>query len=100
MQTAVLIFRALIVIVLVWFALKNSDPVKLRGFLDQSWELPLVFVLLVVFVAGVLIGILAWVPTVVRQRREIARLNRGLARESAAATTIPVPPAAEPPHGI
>jgi len=98
MQTAVLIFRALIVIVLVWFALKNSDPVKLKGFLDQSWELPLVFVLFVVFVGGVVIGILAWVPTVVRQRREIARLKRGVPQPSAA--TIPVPPAAEPPHGI
>ena len=98
MQTAVLIFRALIVIVLVWFALKNSDPVKLRGFLDQSWELPLVFVLFVVFVGGVVIGILAWVPTVVRQRREIARLKRGLVQPGAA--TIPVPAAAEPPHGI
>ena len=98
MQTAVLIFRALIVIVLVWFALKNSDPVKLRGFLDQSWELPLVFVLFVVFVGGVVIGILAWVPTVVRQRREIARLKRGLAQPGAA--SLPVPPATEPPHGI
>ena len=98
MQTAVLIFRALIVIVLVWFALKNSDPVKLRGFLDQSWELPLVFILFVVFVAGVVIGILAWVPTVVRQRREIGRLKRDLVPQPAA--TIPVPPAAEPPHGI
>ena len=98
MQTAVLIFRALIVIVLVWFALKNSDPVKLKGFLDQSWELPLIFVLFVVFVGGVVIGILAWVPTVVRQRREITRLKRGLAQP--AASTLPVPPAAEPPHGI
>ena len=98
MQTAVLIFRALIVIVLVWFALKNSDPVKLRGFLDQSWEAPLVFVLFVVFVGGVLIGILAWVPTVVRQRREIARLRKSLAQP--APVTITVPPATEPPHGI
>ncbi len=77
MQTFVWIIRFLLVVVLVWFAARNSDTVKLRGFLsDQSWEAPLVFVLLVVFVTGVVIGLLAWVPTVVRQRREIGRLRR------------------------
>jgi uncharacterized integral membrane protein len=30
MRTAVLLLRALILVVLVWFAAKNSDPVKLR----------------------------------------------------------------------
>ena len=76
MQTAVWILRLVIVLVLVWFADKNSDPVKLRGFLDQSWQAPLAFVLLIVFVCGMVIGLLAWVPTVVRQRREIGHLKR------------------------
>jgi uncharacterized integral membrane protein len=93
MRTAVLLLRALILVVLVWFAAKNSDPVKLRGFLDQSWEAPLVFVLLIVFVGGVVLGLLAWVPTVVRQRREIARLKKSGPQPAAA--TLP-----EPPHGI
>jgi uncharacterized integral membrane protein len=39
---------------------------------EQKWQAPLVFVLLVTFVAGVVIGLLAWIPTVVRQRRELA----------------------------
>jgi len=92
MQTVVWILRFLIVLVLVWFAAKNSDAVRLNGLPGQEWMIPLVFILLVAFVAGMVIGLLAWVPTVVRQRREIGRLRK------AAATTASLP--AEPPHGI
>jgi putative membrane protein len=99
MQTLVWIVRFVVVVILVWFAARNSDAVKLRGFLDQTWEAPLVFVLLVVFVAGVVIGLLAWVPTVVRQRREIGRLRKA-AEPRAPSAALPVAPAAEPPHGI
>ena len=97
MQALVWILRFLIVVILVWFAVKNSQLVELRGLPDQSWQAPLVFVLLVVFVAGMVIGLLAWVPTVVRQRREIGRLKKTAAREPGAASA---PPPAEPPHGI
>jgi putative membrane protein len=97
MNTAVWILRIVIGIILVWFALKNAQPVKIFGIGEQWWEAPLVVMLLVVFVGGVLIGLLAWVPTVVRQRREIARLKKTAA--PAPATMAP-PPAIEPPHGI
>jgi uncharacterized integral membrane protein len=99
MQTAVWILRAIIVVVLMWFALKNAQPVKIHGLLDQWWEGPLVFVLLLSFVGGVLIGLLAWVPTVVRQRREIGRLRKTIAQQPAA-TIAPPEAAGEPPHGI
>jgi len=89
MQFLVWIFRFAIVLVLVWFAVKNAQPVTLHGLPEQTWQAPLVFVLLVVFVAGVVIGLLAWLPTVVRQRRELGRL-----RKSAAMGIAPVPPAA------
>ena len=95
MQTVVWILRFVIVLVLVWFAAKNSDPVRLQGLPGQEWMVPLVFVLLVVFIAGMVIGLLAWVPTVVRQRREMARLRK------AALAPLPASAAApEPPHGI
>ncbi len=98
MQTFVWIVRLVIVVVLVWFALKNTDAVTVHGLPYQQWQAPLVFVLLVVFVAGVVIGLLAWIPTVVRQRREIGKLRRAAAQQ-------PVPIIAtsdetEPPHGI
>ena len=83
MQALIWILRFFIVVVLVWFAVKNSQTVEINGFPGQLWQAPLAFVLLVVFVAGVVTGLLAWIPTVVRQRREIARLKR--------AGTIPPP---------
>ena len=95
MQTVVWIARLAIVLVLVWFAVKNAQEVRLYGLPGQQWDAPLVFVLLVVFVAGMVIGLLAWVPTVVRQRREVARLKR-----AQAAATIGAPPAPGTPDGI
>src|SRR4029079_1390313 len=68
MQPLVWILRFLIVVLLVWFAVKHGQEVELFGVPGQSWKAPLVFVLLVVFVAGIVIGLLAWIPTVVRQR--------------------------------
>jgi putative membrane protein len=96
MQSLVWILRLLIVVLLVWFAVKNGQEVELFGLPGQSWKAPLVFVLLVVFVAGVVIGLLAWVPTVVRQRREIGRLRRANAQMA----SIPAPPDSTNPRVI
>ncbi len=96
MQTLIWIVRFLIVLILVWFAVKNAQDVTLTGLPGQSWQAPLVFVLLTVFVAGVVIGLLAWVPTIVRQRREIARLRKQATQQP----VVPLAPEGEPPHGI
>ncbi len=88
MQPLVWILRFIIVVLLVWFALKNSQEVELSGLPGQSWKAPLVFVLLAVFVAGIVIGLLAWIPTVVRQRREIGKLRKDVAQLAA----MPAPP--------
>ncbi len=88
MQAFLWIFRLAIVLVLIWFAVKNAKPVELHGIGDQVWQGPLVFVLFVVFVAGMVIGLLAWVPTVVRQRRELARMRKSAAQLAA----MPAPP--------
>jgi len=76
MQALAWIIRLAIILVLVWFALRNAQTVTLHGLPGDSWQAPLVFALLVAFVAGVVIGLLAWLPTVVRQRRELARLRK------------------------
>jgi|SRR5882672_6553234 len=94
MQILVWIIRFVIIVVLVWFAVKNSQQVDVYGLPGQVWQAPLVFVLLVVFVAGVAIGLLAWIPTVIRQRREIGRLRKAAAKVAAASIA---PGAAEPP---
>ncbi len=78
MQVLAWILRLAVVLVLVWFAVRNAQPVVLHGLPEQTWQAPLVFVLLVAFVGGVVIGLLAWLPTVVRQRREIGKLKAGV----------------------
>src|SRR3954469_24875541 len=88
MQAVVWILRFVIVVILVWFAVKNSQVIELNGLPGQVWQAPLVFVLLIVFVAGMVIGLLAWVPTVVRQRREIGRLRKSVSQLAA----MPAPP--------
>jgi lipopolysaccharide assembly protein A len=103
MQAFVWILRLFIVAVLIWFALKNSQQIEVFGLPGQSWQAPLVFVLLVAFVAGVVIGLLAWVPTVMRQRREIGRLKRAVEQQAAVASLVSGPerdPAGSEIHGI
>jgi len=104
MQALVWILRFFIVVILVWFAVKNSQLVGIHGFPDQKWEAPLAFVLLVAFVSGVVIGLLAWIPTVMRQRREIARVTRLSEQQAAVSAIVAREPGAERPgsdiHGI
>ena len=105
MQALVWILRFIVVLFLVWFAVKNAQMVTIHGLPEQSWQAPLVFVLLCVFVAGVVIGLLAWIPTVVRQRREIGRLNRAAEKQAAIAALAPAPatstvPAAPAPPSV
>ena len=96
MQVLVWIIRFAIIVVLVWFAVKNSQQIDVYGLPGQVWQAPLVFVLLVVFIAGVAIGLLAWIPTVIRQRREIGRLKKAAAKVAAASIA---PSAAPEPTG-
>jgi uncharacterized integral membrane protein len=102
MQALAWIFRIAIVLVLIWFAVKNSQVVTLHGLPEQSWQAPLVFVVLVAFVAGVVIGLLAWLPTVVRQRREVGRLRKSVPAVPAVAPAAApaAPPAPPESHGI
>jgi hypothetical protein len=58
----------------------------------------------VIFIAGVVIGLLAWIPTVVRQRREIGRLKRAAAQQATVSALVSSPAEREPAgsdiHGI
>ena len=77
------------------FALKNTQEVDLHFFLNYELRGPLVLMLLVFFVAGAALGILALTPTVFRQRRE-KWLNKLTIQslQSAAGTGISVTPPA------
>ena len=68
--------RLIVFVLLVAFAAKNADPVTLRFYFDLAVQTPLVVVLFAFFLAGALFGMLALLGTLLRQRREIARLKK------------------------
>jgi lipopolysaccharide assembly protein A len=78
------IFIAIVFIALLFISLQNADPVTLRLFAFYTWQLPLVFVILVAFATGVALGLLASAIKVVRLKRQLARLRREHHRAQAA----------------
>lgn len=62
-----------------FFALKNTQDVTLRFFLGYERTDALVTIILVCFIAGVAMGILAMTPSVFRHRREATRHKRTIA---------------------
>lgn len=72
------ILRGILFLLLLGFAVKNDQPVALRYFLGYEWQSSFVVVLLVFFVSGAAVGVLAMLNTVLRQRREIAKLKRDI----------------------
>ena len=65
-------------LLLLGFAVKNTDNVAVRYFLGLEWQAPLVFVLLVFFAVGVVLGVMASLGVIVGQRRQILSLRREL----------------------
>ncbi len=53
------LLRIVVFVGLFGLAIKNSGPVELRFFLDQSWTAPISLVVLAVFTIGVGVGLTA-----------------------------------------
>ncbi len=70
--------KILIFLVVLGFALQNNQPVTVHYFLGYVWEAPLVVLLLVAFVLGAFLGLLALLPPLFRLRRERTKLRRDL----------------------
>lgn len=66
------LLRILVFIGLFGLAIKNSGPMELRFFLDQSWTAPVSVVILAVFAVGVAVGLTAALGVFLRpsSRRE------------------------------
>ena len=62
------------------FAVRNTEPITLRFILDYVWEAPQVIVLLAFFAGGTILGVLSVVGVIFRQRLEISRLKREIAK--------------------
>ena len=91
MRVIAWILRVILFLALFVLALKNTETISLRLYFDQVWQTPLILALLVFFAAGTVIGVLATLTTVFRQRREIARLRRELdSRPREAVAVAPV----------
>ena len=71
------IVRVVVVLLLVWIASKNADPVTLYG-IGANLKMPLALILLAFFGAGLLLGLLSSLVAMFRLKREIRRLNRAL----------------------
>lgn len=54
------------------FALKNTHPVEFFSYLGYTWQSPLIVMLLIAFLLGALIGLLALLPHLFRLRRQAA----------------------------
>jgi lipopolysaccharide assembly protein A len=94
MKLVTLIFWIVVFTALLVFAVRNTDPVTVRFYLDAQWEVPLVLALLAFFAAGVVLGVLASTARLLRQRREIVGLKRELRSRSPAERGSPPPEAA------
>ncbi len=68
--------RIVLFLLLLGFAVKNADTVKLQYYFGYEWQAPLMLILLVFFTLGVAIGVLACLGKIFRQRREIAALKK------------------------
>ena len=72
------IFKLLLFLIALTFAVKNTDAVTVRYYLGMQWQAPLIFVILLVFCAGAVAGVFASLGHIVRLRRELSRLRKDI----------------------
>lgn len=63
------LLRIVVFVGLFGLAIKNSGPMELRFFLDQSWTAPVSLVILAVFATGVGVGLTAAMGVFSRPRQ-------------------------------
>jgi uncharacterized integral membrane protein len=97
MQYITWILRVFLFLVLFLFALKNYEVVPLKFYFDLEWRAPLVLLLLIFFAAGMALGVLACLPRLFRQRRELTAIAAAAKKRAgpppATAAVLPDPPA-------
>ena len=83
MKVLLWLLRGFVFIALFGLAVKNSEPVELRFYLDSVWQAPLSVVLLLAFAAGAVVGLTATLTALARQGRELRRLRRHTSSDEA-----------------
>jgi uncharacterized integral membrane protein len=84
MRYLALFLKIVLFVLLLGFAVKNSDVVTLRYFLGYQWQSPLALVILVAFAIGLVTGLLACSWRLLRSHRELRQLRRAVAIHSKA----------------
>jgi putative membrane protein len=74
--------RVILFLVLAALAAKNVEPVTLRFYFDHAVQAPLAVALFGAFALGVVLGMLALLGALLRQRREIGVLRKQNAPEA------------------
>lgn len=70
-----LLAKLLVFLLVLGFALKNSQSVVFYSYLGYVWQAPLIVMLGLAFGLGVLAGVLALLPTLFRLRREAGKAH-------------------------
>ena len=81
MSALIWFLRGVLFVVLLGLAIKNSGEVELRFFFDARWQAPLSLVVLVSVAGGIVLGLLAVLPRLIRQRRDLGKLRRQLDKQ-------------------
>ncbi len=63
-------------ILLTGFAVKNAYPVTLFYYLGASWQAPFSLILFIAFLSGIVVSLIAVMPTLINLRRELNRLRK------------------------
>ncbi len=90
MRMLSLLAKIAVFLLLLGFAVKNTDAITIRYFLGLEWQAPLVFVLLVVFGLGISGGLLTGLLVMARQRRELLTLKRELHAQRRSPAAVPL----------
>lgn len=101
------VIAAILFLLFFFFALRNTQEVTLHFLLGYERTDPLVLILLVFFVAGAILGVLAMTPTLFRYRREATRHKKAVAllhkqweEQQAAQKQPPQPDSVVPPQHL
>jgi uncharacterized integral membrane protein len=70
------LFKIILFLLLLGFAVKNTETTVLHYYLGYEWQAPLVLILLVFFCAGAAVGIMVGLGYIFRQRRKLRSLER------------------------
>ena len=78
-----LLAKLLVFLLVLGFALKNSQSVVFYSYLGYVWQAPLIVMLGLAFALGVLTGVLALLPTLFRLRRQAGKTPAPIDTETA-----------------